>query len=161
RSDAVRRIGLYNESVAAATQDMRTLLGEKIASREVWGRVKEIYAEAIADRPDSEFYKTFFSSITRRNFDTLGVDPLVEFLAEDVEPSTGDWYPLQTRVYRNRGSLFYLFDEILGDLPFAHRFRDVESTIAFITAEIGAWRSEQGIDSYPMEVEVITPLFYR
>jgi isocitrate dehydrogenase kinase/phosphatase len=161
RLEAVRRIELYNDSVTTAMREMRTLLGERIASRDAWARIKNSYSEIIADRPDSEFYKTFFSSITRRNFDTLGVDPLVEFLAEDVEPSTGDRYPLQTRIYRNRGSLFYLFDEILGDLPFAHRFRDVESTIAFITAEIGAWRNEQRIESYPREVEVITPLFYR
>lgn len=159
--DAVRRIELYNESVTAAMQEMRALLGDKIASRQSWGRIKDFYSELIAERPDSEFYKTFFSSITRRNFDTVGVDPLVEFLAEDVEPSTGDRHQLQTRVYRNRGSLFYLFDEILGDLPFAHRFRDVESTIAFITAEIGAWRSQEKIESYPREVEVIAPLFYR
>jgi isocitrate dehydrogenase kinase/phosphatase len=161
RLEAVRRIELYNQSVTTAMQEMRTLLGEKVVSREAWARIKDFYTETIADRPDSEFYKTFFSSVTRRNFDTVGVDPLVEFLAEDVEPSSGDRYPLQTRVYRNRGSLFYLFDEILGELPFAHRFRDVESTIAFITAEIGAWRNEQRIESYPREVEVIPPLFYR
>jgi isocitrate dehydrogenase kinase/phosphatase len=161
RVDAVRRIELYNESVAAAMLEVRGLLGERIGSRESWSRIKELYAEIIRERPDSEFYKTFFSSITRRNFDTLGVDPLVEFLAEDVEPSSAESYPLQTRIYRNRGSLFYLFDEILGDLPFAHRFRDVENTIAFITAEIGAWRNQQKIDSYPREVEVIASLFYR
>lgn len=161
RVDAVRRIELYNESVAVAMQEMRTLLDEMVGSREVWARIKNFYLEIITNRPDSEFYKTFFSSITRRNFDTVGVDPLVEFIAEDVEPAAGDRYPLQTRVYRNRGSLFYLFDEILGDLPFARRFRDVEGTIAFITAEVAAWRHEQKVESNPREVEVIAPLFYR
>lgn len=161
RRNAVRRIELYNESVAAAMRDMRAILGESIGSRDCWSRIRDRYAVLVAGCPDSEFYKTFFSSITRRNFDTIGVDPAVEFLAVDVEPASCNTSPLQTRTYRNRGSLFHLFDEILSDLPFAHRFRDVESTIAFITAEIGAWRNEQRIESYPREIEVIVPIFYR
>lgn len=161
RGNAVRRIELYNESVAVAMQDMQAILGQRITSRDCWGRVKDCYAALVANCPDSEFYKTFFSSVTRRNFDTLGVDPKVEFLAVDVEPAPGNAYPLQTRIYRNRGSLFHLFDEILGDLPFAHRFRDAESTIAFITAEIGAYRQEYRIDDFPGEVEIIVPIFYR
>jgi isocitrate dehydrogenase kinase/phosphatase len=161
RRNAVRRIDLYNESVALAKQEMQAVLGKRTASRDCWARIKERYAELIADCPDSEFYKTFFSSVTRRNFDTVGVDPDVEFLAVDVEPASCDAYPLQTRSYRNRGSLFHLFDEILGDLPFSHRFRDVESTISLITAEIGAYRIEQKIESFPAAVEVIVPIFYR
>jgi isocitrate dehydrogenase kinase/phosphatase len=161
RMDAVHRIELYNESVTAAVGEMRAILDEKMENRDCWGRIKNYYAEIISEAPDSEFYKTFFSSITRRNFDTVGVDPAVEFLAMDVEPASGDAYPLRTRVYRNRGSLFHLFDEILGDLPFSRRFRDVESTIAFITAEIGAYRNEERIESFPREVEVIAPIFYR
>jgi isocitrate dehydrogenase kinase/phosphatase len=161
RLDAVRRIELYNESVAAAVREMQEVLADRMKSRDCWSRIKIHYSEMIADTPDSEFYKTFFSSVTRRNFDTLGVDPDVEFLAMDVEPASGDEYPLRTRVYRNRGSLFHLFDEILSDLPFSRRFRDVESTIAFITAEIGAYRHEQKMEMFPGGVEVIAPIFYR
>jgi isocitrate dehydrogenase kinase/phosphatase len=161
RKNAVRRIELYNESVSLARQEMQAVLGERIDSRSSWARIKGRYADLVSACPDSEFYKTFFSSVTRRNFDTVGVDPDVEFLAVDVEPARSDAYPLQTRRYRNRGSLFHLFDEILSDLPFSHRFRDVESTIAFITAEIGAFRQEQKIESYPAAVEVIVPIFYR
>src|SRR5690606_7513038 len=107
---------------------------------------------------DSEFYKTFFSSITRRIFDTRGVDPDVEFLAEDVTPVNPR--PLATRIYRNRGSLYLLFDEILSDLPFARRFAAVETSLRFIAAEIGAYRTECGIAEYPREIEIIPPLFY-
>jgi isocitrate dehydrogenase kinase/phosphatase len=161
RENAVRRIELYNESVALARQETRAVLKERIDSRSCWASIKGRYADLVSSCPDSEFYKTFFSSVTRRNFDTVGVDPDVEFLAVDVEPARSEAYPLQTRTYRNRGSLFHLFDEILSDLPFSHRFRDAESTIAFITAEIGAFRQEQKIESYPAAVEAIVPIFYR
>lgn len=159
RQDAVQRIELYNRSVAAVLPDVRSLLGADMHSRRRWSRIREHYAGLVRHCPDAEFYKTFFSSVTRRVFDTLGVDPRVEFLATDVEP--GDAEPLETRAYRNRGSLYLLFDEILGDLPFASRFADIESTLRFIAAEIGAFRSERGIAAYPDQVKVIPSLFYR
>jgi isocitrate dehydrogenase kinase/phosphatase len=161
RLDAVRRIELYNKSVAAVIQDLRTLPADPIASRDSWRRIKDRYAELIADCADSEFYKTFFSSVTRRLFDTIGVDPQVEFLAADVAPQASDRYRFRTRSYVNRGSLPYLFDEMLGDLPFSRRFRDIDATLSFIVAEIDAWRAEEGIDTEPESVEVIPPLFYR
>lgn len=161
RVDAVRRIDLYNKSVAAVIQDLRSLPRECVDSRESWRRIRDLYAVLIEDRPDSEFYKTFFSSVTRRLFDTVGVDPDVEFLAVDVAPEPAGRYPLRTRTYANRGSLHYLFDEIFGDLPFSRRFRDIDATLSFVVAEIEAWRDEEGIAGEPEAVEVIPPLFYR
>lgn len=161
RLDAVRRIELYNKSVSAVIQDLKTLPEDTIGSRDSWRRIKSRYAELIADCADSEFYKTFFSSVTRRLFDTVGVDPGVEFLAVDVAPELSDRYRLRTRSYANRGSLQYLFDEMLGDLPFSRRFRDIDGTLSFIVAEIDAWREEEGIGTEPESVEVIPPLFYR
>ena len=161
RLDAVRRIELYNKSVAAVIQDLKTLPGDALASRDTWRRIRAYYAELINDCADSEFYKTFFSSVTRRLFDTVGVDPEIEFLAVDVSPEAAGRYPLRTHAYPNRGSLRHLFDEMLGDLPFSRRFRDVDATIAFIVAEIDAWREEAGIETTPESVETIAPLFYR
>jgi isocitrate dehydrogenase kinase/phosphatase len=90
-----------------------------------------------------------------------GVDPLVEFLAADVEPGNYQGRPLQTRRYRNRGSLRFLFDELLADLPFARRFRDIENTLGFITAEVEACLVEQQHLHDITTIELIVPLFYR
>ena len=159
RSDVVQRIELYNRSVLAARDEVLALLGGQGRDRPCWAGARLHYARLIAQCADSEFYKTFFSSITRRIFDTRGVDPDVEFLAEDVTPVNPR--PLATRIYRNRGSLYLLFDEILSDLPFARRFAAVETSLRFIAAEIGAYRTECGIAEYPREIEIIPSLFYR
>lgn len=161
RRDAVERIELYNKSVAAIMQEVAVLLESEYASRQTWSRVKEHYAALIGDCADSGFYKTFFSSVTRRVFQTVGVDPMVEFLAADVEPGLTDAHPLRTRVYVNRGSLYLLLEEMLGDLPFSRHYRDTEGTIHFIAAEINAYRNEHRLGDLPEKVEVIRPLFYR
>jgi isocitrate dehydrogenase kinase/phosphatase len=161
RLDTVRRIDLYQQSVSLVLQDLQQILGAGYRGRDTWARIKPLYVELIADSDDREFYQTFFSSVSRRVFDTVGVDPLVEFLAADVKPGDGQGQSFRTRGYRNRGSLQFLFDEILADLPFARRFRDIDATLGFITAEVEACLVEvQHVDTVTT-VELIGPLFYR
>ena len=161
RLDAVRRIDLYQQSVTLVLQDLQQILGANFRNRKAWRRIKLLYVDLIEDCDDREFFQTFFSSVSRRVFDTVGVDPLVEFLAADVKPGDYRSKPLRTRSYRNRGSLRFLFDEILADLPFARRFRNVESTVSFITAELEANLDELRHPHEVGSVELIAPLFYR
>lgn len=161
REDAISRIDLYNRSVAAARHGLEPLLGEAMTRRESWRRIRELYAGLIRDCPDAGFYKTFFSSLTRRIFNTVGVDPEVEFLALDVDPALAEAAPLPTRAYVNRGSLLLLFEELLGDLPFARHIRDTDAHTRFIAAEIDAFRRERRLSAAPQSVEVIPSLFYR
>jgi isocitrate dehydrogenase kinase/phosphatase len=161
RLDAVRRIDLYQQSVALVLQDLQQILGASSRNRESWGRIKSLYVALIEDCDDREFFQTFFSSISRRVFDTVGVDPLVEFLASDVAPGDYLGSPLRTRKYRNRGSIEFLLDEALADLPFARRFRDVDHTLTFITAEVVARLEEQRLTHKLKKFEFIAPIFYR
>ena len=84
--DAVERIDLYRKYVAGAVELMRQELGDEVHERAVWSSIKRRFAEIIDPLPDSEFPKTFFSSVTRATFDTAGVDPAVEFVALDMDP---------------------------------------------------------------------------
>lgn len=161
RLDAVQRIELYERSVSVVIQDLRQILGSRVSDRDAWVIIKNEYCEFIRDCADVEFYKTFFSSIVRRIFNTLGVDSTVEFLALDVEPAHGNVHPLKTVIYQNRGSLRFVFDEILADLPFSQRFRDLDSTIKFITAEVEAYRASQRDERAVEKIELVPQLFYR
>ncbi|HET6630451.1 MAG TPA: bifunctional isocitrate dehydrogenase kinase/phosphatase [Woeseiaceae bacterium] len=161
RRDAVRRIDLYNQSVVATRNELAALLGEAYDSRECWNRIKECYATLIAGCADAGFYKTFFSSLTRRIFHTVGVDSEVEFLALDVDPALASADSLPTRRYVNRGSLYLLFEELLDDLPFSRLYRDTDGTIRFIVAEVEAYRGEQKRRDPPQAVEIVPALFYR
>jgi isocitrate dehydrogenase kinase/phosphatase len=152
---------LYQQSVSLVLQDLQQILGVTFRDRDGWGRIKQNFIDLIADCDDREFFQTFFSSVSRRVFDTVGVDPLVEFLAIDVEPGDYRGRPLRTRHYRNRGSLQFLLDEILADLPFARRFRDIENTLSFITAEVEACLEELQRTDEVASIELIAPIFYR
>ncbi|HKL63986.1 MAG TPA: isocitrate dehydrogenase kinase/phosphatase AceK regulatory subunit, partial [Woeseiaceae bacterium] len=65
QEDAAERIDLYDRIVNGTVAELRTRLDDRAQDRELWAAIKEYYARRILDYPDSEFFKTFFSSITR------------------------------------------------------------------------------------------------
>jgi isocitrate dehydrogenase kinase/phosphatase len=78
--ESVRRLDLYGDVVAGALVGVRNLLGDRLHDRPVWTAVREAFAARVAGRPDAELAETFFNSIVRRVFHTVGVDPDVEFV---------------------------------------------------------------------------------
>jgi isocitrate dehydrogenase kinase/phosphatase len=89
QADVVERLELYATAVNAAVAEMRRRLGASSHDTALWADIKAVYARRIASLADPEFLKTYFSSITRRLFDTVGVDPAVEFFALELDPLRG------------------------------------------------------------------------
>jgi isocitrate dehydrogenase kinase/phosphatase len=82
-ADHVERLDLYSSFVSRAEADIRTLLGDRLAARDVWIGMRAVYSGLVNTRPDWELAETFYNSITRRIFATVGVDPRIEFVASD------------------------------------------------------------------------------
>ena len=113
--------------------------------------------------PDNEFTKTFFSSITRRLFGTVGVAPEIEFVATDLDP-LADATPASgptTRVYFNHGSLSLLVENLLGDLPFRSAWRDLEKSVEHVVAEINSRLSADNERRSVERIETIRAVFYQ
>src|ERR1700720_4798773 len=87
--DAVERIDLYDRFVDHSITELRATLKGLALDRRVWARIRRQFEIEIAALPDREFTKTFFSSITRRLFGTVGVDADIEFVATDLDPLAG------------------------------------------------------------------------
>ena len=75
QADVVERLELYATAVNATVADMRRRLGEASHDTDLWAGIKSHYLRRIESLADPEFLKTFFSSITRKLFNTIGVDP--------------------------------------------------------------------------------------
>ena len=161
RKNAVARIELYDDAVNRALGELGSTVEASESGKAFWIAVKERYAELIREYPDNAFFKTFFSSISRRLFKTVGVDPRVEFIAADV---TLDEKPLDekdVRTYHNRGALRFVIDQVLSDFTFRVPFRDRERTIRFVAAEIEAYCREDDVQQDLEVVELLAPIFYR
>lgn len=165
QKDAVERIELYDKYIDRAVEQMRERLGDDVTERAMWSSIKRRFTELIEAFSDREFDKTFFNSVTRRTFGTVGVDAAVEFVALDLDPIGAITSPIDTNVYSNRGSLELLFEEVLTDFRFRTPYLDFDRTVQTITNEVRAQcEADAGAARPPLEVEkieFIRPVFYQ
>ena len=131
------------------------------AERELWRQIHNEFATRISDLPDPEFTKTFFSSISRRLFGTVGVAPDIEFVATDLDPLANTRSTVGTNNYVNHGSLSLLFEDLLGDVRFRSPWRDLDKSIAYVAGEVRAALAASGERREVEQVEVIRPVFYQ
>ncbi|MGB6485452.1 MAG: bifunctional isocitrate dehydrogenase kinase/phosphatase [Steroidobacteraceae bacterium] len=159
--DAVERIELYDRSVARTVAELRAMLGDRAQDRSLWTQIRADFAARIAGLPDTEFTKTFFSSISRRLFGTVGVAPEIEFVATDLDPLAHVTSTVTTNTYINHGSLALLFEDLLGDVRFRSPWRDLDNSIRHVATEVLAHLAARGEQRAVQRVEVIRPVFYQ
>jgi isocitrate dehydrogenase kinase/phosphatase len=158
--DAVERIELYDRFVAQTIAELRAALGSEALERARWCEIRGEFAALIAELPDPEFTKTFFSSVSRRLFGTVGVAPDIEFVATDLDPLAGV-RSVDTNSYQNHGSLPLLFEDLLGDVRFRSPWRDLDKSVAHVAGEVRAYLDAQAERRAIEHVEVIRPVFYQ
>jgi isocitrate dehydrogenase kinase/phosphatase len=86
QQDAVERIDLYDLWVDRTVTEMRSAYGDQATDRNLWRLLRDRFLQRSAGLPDTAFARTFFSSVSRRLFGTVGVDEGIEFAAVDLEP---------------------------------------------------------------------------
>jgi isocitrate dehydrogenase kinase/phosphatase len=159
--DAVERIELYDRCVIQAITELRASLGPAALDRALWRQIHGEFAAQITQLADPEFVKTFFSSISRRMFGTVGVAPDIEFVATDLDPLANRTSAAGTNSYANHGSLALLFEDLLGDARFGSPWRDLDKSIAHVVGEVRAYLQSHGERRTLERVEVIRPVFYQ
>ena len=141
---------------------MRTAIGAELKSQRadvpLWVDIKRAFEQIVARRPDSDFYRTFFNSVTRDLFGTVGVNPEVEFCATSVGRASGS---VPIRVYRIGSSLPAAMREVLTDLPFGAAIAHQDNAVHRISAEIGRHFETGRHSGAPESIELIEPVFYR
>lgn len=159
--DAVERLELYTQSVRDTQSVLGTTLGPRLLDVPLWRAIKTRLAAEIAGMPDPEFLKTYFSSITRRVFQTVGVDPEVEFFALDLDPLRGTSSDGMTVSYANRGSLPLLVEDILGHGRLKAGWRDFEGSVEHVVTDIRLHLQRIG-ETRPVQViELVQPIFFQ
>jgi len=157
--DALERIELYGRYVDSAVASLRHRLSSESTDRSLWSRIKDEFASLIQAMPDAEFRKTFYNSLTRTFFGTVGVSPEIEFVALDLDPLArlADYDFLTT--YPNRGSLGLLLEEILTSFRCKAPWRDFDRSVYHVADEIQRCQAEH--TTPVVSIEMIRPAFYQ
>ncbi len=161
QSDGVERLDVYESTVDELVTHIQTALGKRINSRLMWVSIKAVYSGLIGNRDDWEIAETFFNSITRRIFDTVGVDEEIEFVHTDYErPPTAPKQPAY-RTFDVAGSLTPAIQAILGAYELPLDEQQIGKQAAECACEIERRLEPLGQVSGISQIDMLEPVFYR
>ncbi|MEA2002366.1 MAG: bifunctional isocitrate dehydrogenase kinase/phosphatase [Actinomycetota bacterium] len=157
QEDSTERLELYNLRVGQAVVEMTNMLGVSVSQPEAWGMARKAYGLLVADSPDAEIAKTFFSSITRRVLKTEGTDPVVEFT--DDAPSSPSGEP--NLVHFESAPLADMLVELLTKTDFGAAWQNLERDVRLAAREIERRLALHG-ESKPVDtIEAFPAPFFR
>jgi isocitrate dehydrogenase kinase/phosphatase len=159
QADATARLALYRIHLDGAVADVSDILMDGVLERTRWAAVKSRHQESLAGRTDAELARTFFNSVTRRIFSTVGADPAIEYL--DPAPDTGaapDDRLVSTHVAPELDAALVraILDSYHWSVAYAQPDRDA-ADVAAIMRE----RLDESGPGGPVTVEMLRPVFYR
>jgi isocitrate dehydrogenase kinase/phosphatase len=159
--DAVERLDLYEQQVSQGVRAVEAALGEQFHRKECWAQMKDLYADLVSGRVDAELAETFFNSITRRVFTTVGIDPTIEYDGTDFERLDARAEPPGYSTYAREGSTENLVRAILRDRALPVPYQDLDRDARLIAWAIETQR-RVGLATAPIEaIDVLDPVFYR
>ncbi len=166
QQDIADRIELYEKSASRIAESVRKLLEGHTQDQELWSEIRTFLGERLENIPDSAFIKTFFNSITRRVFEsvggTVGYNPNLEFVFSSMDGRTEKLGSLTLRRYPYWGSLKTLFKKNLEEINFGAKYFNIDSSVEAIADKISNFchKNITGNDEF-IRFEFIESLFYQ
>ncbi len=158
QGDAAERLTLYRVHLDAAVADVRDILGDAVMERTRWAAVKAVHERGAAGRADAELARTFFNSVTRRIFSTVGVDDAIEYLESSPPRADGAPPGLVATLRAERVDAELVRRILLAyewSAPYAQPDRDARLVARIMAEQLGV---ESGA---PLTIEMLRPVFYR
>jgi isocitrate dehydrogenase kinase/phosphatase len=155
-SDAAERLGLYGQVLDELVVTIRGLMGDRLEEKLVWAATKAVYSSLIALCDEWEIAESFFNSLTRRMFTTVGVNQQIEFVDSDFDaPPTASSGGVQRSYHGDE--LPGLITAILTELGFPAQYYD-DLPMAVATA---AARLERALGGPVARIEMAEKIFFR
>ncbi|MGB1110030.1 MAG: bifunctional isocitrate dehydrogenase kinase/phosphatase [Gammaproteobacteria bacterium] len=139
--DIKGRVELYEEWVQRVENELRSVLGEKVNDHQLWVQIRDYFGSRLEGVPDAGFMKTFFNTITRRIFGTVGADSAIEFVAPPPEEGMATLESLSMRRYPCWGDVHGTFRRVLKDFRFKVPYIDLDGDAAFMEEEVRRFAS--------------------
>ena len=163
QEDIVERVNLYTKSVRRVVTELRRTMAGRYKDHALWNNIRAYFGDRLKKVPDAGFMRTFFNSVTRRIFDTVGIDPQLEFVTSSLEEDIDMLKSLNLRRYPYWGSVERIFETILEDFYFRVPFSDVTLNATRIATEINRYLKTQSLqdEDHILRFEFIDTFFFQ
>jgi isocitrate dehydrogenase kinase/phosphatase len=155
-----QRIDLYVRYVNHTLVALRPTTRAYPQDVEVWRGAHRAYAGLILGRIDFEVAETFFNAITRKIFQTVGVNREIEFLEREFDTPSGD--PLPGQIHRvAAGEVALMLGEALQQARPPIHWTDLRGDAAWLAERLAEHLRGQGLPAALDGIDVLRPLFFR
>jgi isocitrate dehydrogenase kinase/phosphatase len=161
-ADSRQRLTLHRSTVVQTVERVQPVLDGVADRRGTWRTARAHYKRRIADRSDLTLAETFFNSVTRRTFTTIGVDNDVElrwFGATTVPRGEGR-AELFTTASRLRDTSA-MVRQILESYDFEAPWADLEADARRVAARMDSFLIEEWDSLEADGIDMLRPVFYR
>jgi len=161
QSDITARVELYEKCVQKCVSSTRKSLGSGVQQHALWNDIRDYLGARLEQVPDAGFIKTFFNSITRRIFGTVGIDKELEFVSSAPDEGFQPLESLSLKRYPYWRSFEGIFSQVFQDFHFNVPFRDADSDILFIADRIKDYLRNNYPGEQPLRLDLIDSFFYQ
>jgi len=160
-ADARQRLDVYGRAVGEALTALTSLLADRLEDRHLWTLMKAVYSGLIAGRPDWEIAETFFNSVTRKCFTTVGVDAQVEFVDTDFDSPPFEADRPVYRSYDDPPEIPALIAQVVNDANLGIDFPDLRAEAELVADRIGDHLRRIGALRVVERADIVDSVFYR
>ena len=159
--DALERLDLYEKFLRDAVGALDTLLGPRLTEQALWVSIKESFSGLIRARHDADLAETFFNSVTRTVFRTVGINRRIEFFRWG--PPAGEAAPGDPiyHTYPGGRETRLVIREILQDFKFTVPYEDRDRDADLVAGELDLYLWPILAHSREYRIEVIRSAFFR
>lgn len=160
-ADASERLDLYTTASSNGSRRVAATLSARLHDRRMWTAMKAVYSGLIAQRQDWELAETFFNSVSRKIFTTVGVDHDIEFVDTDFdEPPTVSRSPVYRTYLRtttNADLVTTIIQEAMPGIDFVDLSADANKVAGRLSEHLRKIGALQVVD----RAEIAEPVFFR
>jgi isocitrate dehydrogenase kinase/phosphatase len=161
KSDADERLDLYKAVVDETVAEVERILGSRVNDESVWIDIKGAYSALSNELDVWELAETFFNSVTRKIFATVGVNPQIEF----VDTCARTQPPKMARVpyctYPGNRPTRILMEAILRDYKHQVTYENMQRDARLAAEKVNSHLRKSGNSPYFNHAEMLTSVFYR
>jgi isocitrate dehydrogenase kinase/phosphatase len=162
QADTTQRLKLYAAVVDQTETALCILLADQVAHPAIWSAARADYAARIAVRDDRELAETFFNSVSRRIFGTVGVNPLIEFVHDHPEPLPACPAAQVFKTYPLTGPMEPILRQIISaGSNFQINKRALENVLPQMVERVETKLGHRDGATRPAHIEMILSTFYR
>ena len=161
KADADERLDLYKKVVDQIVVEIKRLLNNRVDDKEIWMSIKTTYSGLSSKLDIWELAETFFNSVTRQIFATVGVDPQIEFVDTCTRSQPFQIPTPPYRTYAGTLSTQSLIEIILGDYEHQMAYEDMQRDAEMVSEKIDGHLQSSGYSPFIDRADMLTSVHYR